>query len=650
MLEMMNIKKIFNDNNLYCTGLFLVFYFLLDVLVTAIFVLCGLSLNYPVFLALIIAIGVLATCRFSALRLPVSFSMVLTLSLVVIVCSMLLTGLFFDYSFDGRIHFQEPVIQLAQGWNSFTTDFKYGDYWWGYQWVQAYPLGIQFYSASIYKVFGMLYANSYTFLLLSASFLTVFPCLRRVFPFWGALCVTLVLILFPCTVAQLWSFYIDGFIYSLFVTGMACLSFFTFAETKSLKYTGMVVVSGIIIFYPAFKISCIMFSGLLFLGYVWLCRKQWRYLIPFVVVLPTLLIVDYKPYLDHNIFDLMEVVLFSSNQSLATFFDSTWGPEAYFKNMFYNITGLTYGDSLFSGFFVSKIYYDYSLGLYSSWWVIVFFITLGYSLVFLRKHKSFIIWILLLIILPMAVPSLINQRYYPLPYLFPFIIFITLYKDKVFPKFLIFICAVLMLGHLIYLLSGLSFTFASNQAATKFISSRLEMVKSTPGDFLYVEFTNVGKPALLQEAFSDRLWLKDIDKTIYIPNHMVNQRSIEERFAAGKTLDSVNGIETNKIMINLKNPGEKPLALKAKFNVPYMNEERIIIYLYLNDDIESYMQKGYNISFTTLFSRDVKSAEEDHVIFELPPYAQQIELSQEREGLFFTGFEIREVEIELPEY
>ena len=640
----------FNNNNLYASGLFIVFFFLFDILVTAVFVLAGVSLYYPVFISLAVSIGVLAWCRYGFLHLPVSFPAVLFLALAAIVLSFLLSGLFYDYSWDGRVHFQEAVIQLAQGWNSFTTGFKYGDYWWGYRWVEAYPLGMQFYGASIYKVFGMLYAKSYNFLMLLAALFVILPCLRAVFRGLPALGITLVVIFYPCVISQLWTMYIDGLIYLLFITGAACLYFLKTTENRSFKYASAVIISGIIIYYPVFKISCVMFSGFLFLAYVWFCRKQWRYLIPFTVILPLFLIVGFQPYFNHNIFDTVNTVLFVADHSLFSYLSEVPGPVAYFKNMFYIVTDMEGVRP--SGFLLKSLYYDYSWGLYGCWWVIMFFITLVYALVYIRKYKGFIVLILVMIILPMAMTSLINQRYYPLPYLFPFLVFITLYKGKALPKFMLYVLAVLMLGHFVFLLSGLIFTINTNIRVANSINDRVGQLKDDPRDLLYVDFPTLGHPLLLEKAFSDRLWLKDTGKKIYIPGHIENYRSVGERFNAGKALELVEGIKAFKLDLVLKNNDQKPFAIKVDFDLSNLRGEDtrdIFIFLNLSQSYENgtaYFTKD----FTSRFIRVVENKKQNYVYFEIPPYATKVELSSNFEGLIFTGFEIREVEIKLPEY
>lgn len=648
----MNVSKMefFNNNNFYTAGLFIVFFFLLDILVTSVFVLAGISLYYPLFIALAVSIGVLGWCRYAFLRLPVSFPVVLIISLVAIVLSFMLSGIFYDFSWDGRIHFQESVIQLAQGWNSFTTGFKYGDYWWGYRWIEAYPLGIQFYCASVCEVFGMLYAKSYNFLMLGAGFLTIFPCLRRFFPSLAALCVTVSLLLYPCVLSQLWTMYIDGFIYLMFIIGMACLYHFAVLENKSLKYASVVIISAIIIFYPAFKISCVLFSGFLFLAYIWLCRKQWRFLIPFVAILPLILLIGWQPYFNHNIFDTIDTVLFVADGSLGASLKDVPGPVVYFKNMFYTHTNLG-GNQVVSGLLLKRLLYDYSWGLYGYWWILMFFIALAYALVYIRKYRGFIILILAVIILPMAVKSLVNQRYYPLTYLFPFLVFMPLYKDRVLPKLLPYLLLILVLGNIAYQLSGMHFVLNTNIMATRFINSRVALLKNDPRDFVYVNFTSTGHPILLELAYSDRLWLENTGKTFYVPLHVENLRSIEERFNAGKVLDSVEGIVASKLNITLKNEDKKPLAIKIDFEAMRALEENASnIYLYLDDGHKIDYKQEYSSTFTSTFLQRINTGSGYYVYFELPFYAEKIELSSNNEAVVFTGFEIREVEIELPKY
>lgn len=641
--------RIFSDNNLYCAGLFVVFNFMLNILIVAIFVLCGLSLNYPFILALFLSVLVLAFCRYGSLHLPIDFVVVLAYAFIIIAFSLLLSGVFYDSSFDGRIHLQEPIIQLAEGWNSFNTNFKYGDYWWGYRWVNAYPLGIPFYEASVCKVFGMQYAKNHIFLMTGAAFLTLWPCLRRIFPAKTAALVIFTLIFNPCVISQMWTFYIDGFIYLLLLVGIAGLNFFHITTIKSMKYASVAIVSAIIIFYPAFKLSCLMYSGVLFLAYLWLSRRQRQFLIPFVITLPAIVIVCYQPYFNQNIYKALEVGRHVSATALATYLSDMPTAFAFIKNIFYPFPDPRDTHTIWQGFYFKRLYCDYSWGLYSYWWAGIFLLSLGYAVAKIKKYKRFILYIALSIIAPMFVASFINQRYFFFTYLFPFIIFAVLCKDKVLPKSIFIVFNVLLIGHLIFLASGFAFVIRYSIQNTSFIESRLEKLRSNPNDLLYVEFSSSGTPALLREAFSDRLWTAGLDKIVYIPNHAVNSITVEARFEHGESMQKFDDLMVKGFHLDFDGEAGKHMALKVHYKSTA--ETWTVIYLYINSTPGDFSGNVWlSAYFDKIFIRGARANTDGYALFELPPYTKSIELASDSDKVFFTGVEIREVEINLPEY
>lgn len=135
--------------------------------------------------------------------------------ILVLVSCILLSAKFFDISFDGQMYHQDAVIHLQEGWNPVYDDQLNEEYV-PYIWVNHYAKASWYFATAIYDLMGNIeYGKSINILLLMSSILIVFSLILRVKDslIFGIVC-SILIALNPVTISQLFTFYVDGLLYS----------------------------------------------------------------------------------------------------------------------------------------------------------------------------------------------------------------------------------------------------------------------------------------------------------------------------------------------------------------------------------------------------------------------------------------------------
>ena len=639
--------QIFKDSNLLFTGLLSAFLFFCIITVSALFVLLKINLSLALPAAIILAFAVTAFCRYRLLGLNFNFPVVVCLTLAIYFIAVVLNGFLYDISIDGRVHFQEQVIQLGAGWNSFTTSFKYGPDWWGYIWCEHYPLGMAFYEVAFYKLFGMQCAKNHTFVLLAASILIILPYLKSIMPKWAAWLVTLTMALNPLMVMQFWSFYIDGAIYAVILIGIGCLFYLAQDNRKQEKYLYAVLISMVIWFLPTFKLSCGIFSALLLIFYLAVCFRQKRFLIPFLCLIPVIILVAYRPFLSHNIFETLEVMKYiSSSNTLPVEMNDKSVIVAYSMNYIYWPTpSWAPINKTFNSQFV---YYDSSYALYGIIWFIFLLFSIYYMYA-LRKNKPamFTIGVFIVIsIVPLFFQILMNQRYYPLVYFFPFVVIIFAFKYHKVKKYGLYGMGVILFCHLTLICSYIYIVTYENISFTKPIRREIAKVEAKSREYdgvLFFDFDIWRENGFDQgwwhrDTLSDRLWVEG-KADYYIPRHYMNQISLPDRFEQGALLLECDNVNKKELELELS-PHHKHLGIRIDFTKALPMPRFVLIIV--SDRLDGNFEPG----FLTNFIRIVDSGEKQ-VMFELPVYTKKIYIWN---ILDMDSIEIREIEIQKPVY
>lgn len=200
----------------YGTGLFLFLLPLILFIVACLWLLIGQSIN-----AFLLPVSILLTGLFWRFLLKekkynkVTFFGILCCSLILCVGLVVVSGYYFDFSFDGQWYHQDAVILLKNGWNPF-FDYPISNALASGQnanYVNCYPKASWTVSACIYAATGAIEtAKAVNFILLFASFFLSLHFLLRWFSLtlYTAVIFSVLLSFSPVVVGQTLSFYVDG--------------------------------------------------------------------------------------------------------------------------------------------------------------------------------------------------------------------------------------------------------------------------------------------------------------------------------------------------------------------------------------------------------------------------------------------------------
>ncbi|CAG7639204.1 hypothetical protein PAESOLCIP111_04020 [Paenibacillus solanacearum] len=209
------------------TGLMLLMTAVAAFAVPSLFFVFGLPVQKAWFwIALLLALGSgwLASRREEEERPVRLFVISAACSALVFAVSFLLSGYFYDLSYDGQAYHQETMIHLAGGWNpvydeplSVPTGHSL--------WMNHYARASEIAATAFYKATGLLeHSKLFNALLLVASGCLSFSALSALRPGNSAVvsaAVAVLLALNPVSVYQVFSFYVDGMLASLLLCLLA---------------------------------------------------------------------------------------------------------------------------------------------------------------------------------------------------------------------------------------------------------------------------------------------------------------------------------------------------------------------------------------------------------------------------------------------
>ncbi|MBR1543353.1 MAG: hypothetical protein IJ626_00465 [Muribaculaceae bacterium] len=141
--------------------------------------------------------------------------------LVMILLTILLSGLIQDFSFDGNTYHQNTIYALAHGWNPISGRNQGALL--GSLWSQYYTLGMETLAASVYSITGLIQTGKAAnlWLVLAMVFMTAealsFTPLSR----WRWY-VAVALLCNPVVITQMFSFYVDFVQYVLLALAICC--------------------------------------------------------------------------------------------------------------------------------------------------------------------------------------------------------------------------------------------------------------------------------------------------------------------------------------------------------------------------------------------------------------------------------------------
>ncbi|MBA2491214.1 MAG: hypothetical protein H0V34_05745 [Gammaproteobacteria bacterium] len=222
------------------------------------------------------------------------------------IATVVFSGCFYDFSFDGQGYRQEAIIQLANGWNPVyervPEDVQRSI------WINHYSKGPWITAAALYKLTGNIeQGKTFNLLLILASFFLCLSVLLRIKQIDGriAFIFSLLLALNPVSVYQTLTFYIDGQLSSLLVCLVASLTAILLAVDKlTLASLSFVILIALNVKFTA--VPYVAFIGLGFIVAAALMGKTrplrraiWASILCFAA---GVLVVGYNPYVTNTLY------------------------------------------------------------------------------------------------------------------------------------------------------------------------------------------------------------------------------------------------------------------------------------------------------------------------------------------------------------
>jgi hypothetical protein len=196
-------------------------------------------------------------------------------ALVVIILSILISGMFYDISADGQMYHMETAIQMKAGWNPFKKELPLELN--QAIWLNHYGKGAEDPQAAIYAVTNHLETTKATnFIMLAASFCLVMAFLVRLDRFSRKknLLFSFLLAFNPLTVYQLLNTYLDGQLCSFLLCfiAIACL-LYKDGNRYFLMLLSSIIILLINIKFTALVFTCLFTGGMLL---VFAITRKWQ--------------------------------------------------------------------------------------------------------------------------------------------------------------------------------------------------------------------------------------------------------------------------------------------------------------------------------------------------------------------------------------
>lgn len=202
----------------------------------------------------------------------VKFIKVLGLSLIIVLLSVLISGYFYDTSFDGQAYHMEAMIQMKRGWNPF----------WEYLpdtvnqaiWVNHYAKGMETVQAAFYCTFGNIETGkAINIWIWISSFLFTFSLLSKYLAvnFWKVLIISVLLSCNPIVINQMLSYYVDGPLGALLLCLVVCCIFIV----KTMDKRFLILLGMLILILVNLKFTAILYLGVFIGGFLlWLLIRK----------------------------------------------------------------------------------------------------------------------------------------------------------------------------------------------------------------------------------------------------------------------------------------------------------------------------------------------------------------------------------------
>lgn len=245
----------------------------------------GIPVNRLNLLSAVVCAGF--ACFFLSGRSLKRTAMIVLMGVLVLGISVLLSARVYDCSWDGNRYHKSITGLLNYGWNPLRVTF----YDFAKQfpflaeveetWYDAYPKGTEIWAACLYVITNDIETGkSFNILAIAALFCICYALLtqtRRLTRVQMLLC-TFFCVVNPVALAQVATYYVDGFVWQIFLACMASLLYLTFFEGGKYQNSCMYLIFISITLGLNVKFSALLYFGLLclcFFGF-WSVQKYQR--------------------------------------------------------------------------------------------------------------------------------------------------------------------------------------------------------------------------------------------------------------------------------------------------------------------------------------------------------------------------------------
>lgn len=216
-----------------------------------------------------------------------------------------LEAYFMDVSWDGQWYHMQAVRSIVAGWNPYWSDELSGVT--GAVWINSYPKATWIFGAELYQLTGSLnIGKMYHLLFAVANFLLVWDIAKEFIAknTWRMIAAFL-LAFNPVVSAQLFTYYVDGVLYSSMLA-IACVAFYwSRAQEREIRF-----YISLLVLLTAFLIN-LKFTALAYAGIEWLAILSLYYiyhrqslvsclLASVAAILLGVMVVGFNPYITNT--------------------------------------------------------------------------------------------------------------------------------------------------------------------------------------------------------------------------------------------------------------------------------------------------------------------------------------------------------------
>jgi len=254
---------------LYNSGIYLLISFALLLITTSVLWIFGVSLLLVSFIVSFI-LGAFISYKLlegSIKGKVISFA----IAVVVLLVSIFVSGYVYDQSDDGNTYHKETVYMLKEGWNPIYDDYKEfaisHDFTYNHElWAEHYPKSTWILASAIYDITGNIETGKfYNLVFMYIAFVMFCYAIYKIFnKKILSILISLVAVVNPIMIAQMFSYYVDGFLGLLLY--LSILYMFLFIKNDRDKLI-KVILASIIIIISNIKFTGLAYCGLFCLGY-----------------------------------------------------------------------------------------------------------------------------------------------------------------------------------------------------------------------------------------------------------------------------------------------------------------------------------------------------------------------------------------------